>query len=242
MFLLKKIITALVLPPMSLLLLVLCGLLLLRRRPLAGRVLLLAGVILLTALSLPVTKQFLMQGLERHPVITVAQLQSAQALVVLGAGIYPGAPEYGGDTVSRHSLERVRYAAHLQKMTGLPALFSGGSPYGGKPEGQAMAEVMQQMGGSARWAETTSRDTRENAQYSARILREAGIHRIVLVSHAWHLRRAIEFFEREGLVVTPAPMGFSRPMPDAIGAWLPSADALLDSSLALKEWLGKLVQ
>lgn len=242
MFLLKKIISALILPPTGLVLLVLCGLWVMRSRPRAGRALALAGLALLLALSLPVVRTPLMQGLEQHPVIPQAQLHSAQALVVLGAGIYPGAPEYGGDTVSRHSLERVRYAAHLQRAAGLPALFSGGSPYGGKPEGQAMAEVMQELGGIARWAETRSRDTRENAEFSATMLHGEGIRRIVLVSHAWHLRRAVELFERQGFTVIPAPMGFSRPMPDGIAAWLPSADALLDSSLALKEWLGKLVQ
>ncbi len=52
----------------------------------------------------------------------------AGAIVVLPAGIIPGAPEYGSDTVDGLSLQRVRYAAKLQRATGLPIMTTGGFP------------------------------------------------------------------------------------------------------------------
>jgi uncharacterized SAM-binding protein YcdF (DUF218 family) len=68
-------------------------------------------------------------------------------------------------------------------------------------------------------------------------MKEQGVKRIALVSHARHLRRAVANFEALGMEVVPAPMGFSRLTVDAF-AFLPSASALAVSNRALHEWLG----
>jgi uncharacterized SAM-binding protein YcdF (DUF218 family) len=198
MFFLKKLITALVLPPIGPILLALYGLWLMRVYPRLGRSVAIAALLGLTALSLPPVAGALMQSLESQPPISSEKLARAQAIVILGGETYSGAPEYGADTVGRWTLERVRYGVYLQRRSGLPILVTGGAVYGGRPVAETMKEVAERdFHGHVRWVESVSRDTAENAAYSATMLKKDDISRIVLVSHSSHLRRAGELFERQ---------------------------------------------
>lgn len=243
MFYLKKLLSALFLPPAGPLLVALWGLWLAGRHPRAGRAVAAAAVLGMLALSLPPVAGALMRSLEDRTPITAAGLARAQAIVVLGGGKYDAAPEYGADTVNRYTLARLRYAVYLQKRSGLPLLVTGGAPYGGRPEGEAMKEAAERdLGGKVRWAEIESRDTAENAVYSARLLKADRISGIALVSDGWHLARAVELFERQGLEVIPAPTGFTTHAPAMFEYLLPSASAFSESYEALHEWLGLFVQ
>lgn len=244
MFLLKKILAALILPPTGLILIAFFGLWLIARNKGRGRtigiVMISVALSALLALSLPAVNRQLLASLERHPPVSTQQLASAQAIVILGGGLYHDAPEYGGDTVKYYTLERLRYGAKLAKASKLPVLVTGGAPTGGRAEGQAMREVLtQEFGVGVKWTESASRDTAENAIFSATILKQAGIQRIVLVSHGWHLTRAIPLFEREGLTVIPAPTIFSTPNQEGLFNWLPGD--LRSSRNALHEYLGRAV-
>jgi uncharacterized SAM-binding protein YcdF (DUF218 family) len=95
----------------------------------------------------------------------------------------------------------------------------------------------EDFGSQIQWIEGQSMDTSSSARLSASLLKEQGGKRIALVSHAWHLPRAVANFEATGLAVVPAPMGFSRSSVDVL-AFLPNASALAASSRALHEWLG----
>ena len=244
MFYLKKIAAALVLPPAGLVLAAFFGLWVARRHPRTGRTISVVALLALLALSLPLVSNALVRTLEGQPPISEQDLARAQAIVVLGAGTYHAAPEYGGaDTVNPLALERLRYGAALQKRSALPILVTGGSPFGGRPEGEAMKEAIERdFYGKVQWVERESRDTRENALYSARLLRGANVTRIALVSHAWHLQRAIAHFRAQGLEVIPAPMGYTTGAPDLVARVLPSARALSASSQALLEWLAIAVE
>jgi uncharacterized SAM-binding protein YcdF (DUF218 family) len=200
------------------------------------------GLLGLAALSLPVVGNALLRSQEVSAPLAPEALVGAQAIVVLGGGTNYMAPEYGGDTVSRYTLERLRYAALLHRRSGLPLLVTGGAPFGGQPEARLMQAVLEQeFGIKVRWVETESRDTAENASLSARMLKDTGIQRIVLVSQAWHLPRAVAAFERQGFAVTPAATGFTRDSPSLLENLLPSALALERSRTALNEWLGRLL-
>lgn len=241
MFIAKKLLAALLLPPVSLLLLALFGLALAASSWRSGRrvglTLAVAACCAILALSLNGVGNGLMAALETHGPVTEQALQRAQAIVVLGGGIYRNAPEYGGDTVSRFGLERIRYAARLARQTGLPLLLTGGSVFAGRPEAEVMRECLEkEFGVTVRWVEIASRDTSENATLSAPILKAAGVERIALVSHAWHMRRAIPLFERQGLEVIAAPTVFHRANWQGIEAWLPASLEL--SRIAAHEWLG----
>jgi uncharacterized SAM-binding protein YcdF (DUF218 family) len=243
MFLLKKILTALVLPPFGLVLLCALGLWISRHRPKLGHSISLFALLLLTVLSLPYVSGSMLRTLEQHGPITTNSLSRAKAIVILAGGNYANAPEYGGDTVNTATLERIRYGIHLQKKTQLPILVTGGAPFGGNPEAEIMAvSIREDFGASVRWIESKSRDTSENAEFSAAILKQFGITHIALVSQAWHLPRAITHFENAGLKVLPAPTGFNAEPEISLEQFLPQASALSASSRAIQEWLGVFIQ
>lgn len=243
MFLLKKIAASIILPPFGLILLALAGLWLSRRRPKAGYGIAIASLLILLALSMPIVAGKLIRTLEWYGPIQAEHLATAQAIVILGGGIYHGAPEYGGDTVGHITLERIRYGIHLQRQTGLPILVTGGAPFGGRPEADTMAEsIRQDFGGTVRWIENNSRDTAESAGFSAPLIKEAGVLRVALISQAWHLPRARSHFEKAGIEVIPAPTGFNAATDVALEHLLPQAAALSASARAILEWLGILAK
>ena len=232
-------VAAALLPPLSLVLLLVAGLVVQRRRRLALSLILLSTSALY-ALSMPWVGGLLLKSLEISGPVSQAQLQTADAIVVLGGGRRFAEAEYGGDTLNSLSLERLRYAAHLHRSSELPILVTGGKPGGGTlSEGRIMQHILQsEYGLSAKWVEDASSTTWENARFSAHLLKQAGVQRIALVSHAWHLHRAVPLFEAQGLDVIPAGIQFSSSHVDSILDLLPTPVGLRDSTFALHEWLG----
>ena len=244
MFLIKKILSVLLSPPLAPLLLLLAGLLLLRRRPRFGRCLAWGGLVAAVLLSTPASVQLLLRPLEAIPLPSPQALKNAQAIVILAGGRTKLAPEYGGETVNRLTLERIRHGARLARQTGLPVLVSGGAPSGGRPEAALMRDALEQdFGVKPRWVEDHSFDTRDNARNSAAILKPLGIRRVVLVSHAAHLLRATAEFREAGFEVVAAPTGFLAGDADAtanLGDFLPGPSAAYAGWYASHEWLGYL--
>jgi len=226
-------------PPGSLLLMALWGLVIVRRRPLAGKSLIALALVALYALSTQYVADGLLQALEppaRNPLAD----RTGQAIVVLGAGTYFRAPEYGADTVNARGLVRLRYAARLQRATGKPILTTGGSPHGA-PLGEAahMKTVLNRdFQVPVTWTEDSSGTTLENARLTHRILAAAGIRTIYLVTHAWHMPRARLAFENAGFTVIPAATGYATRFRLTLLDFLPDASALLDSSRFLHEIIG----
>lgn len=240
MVLLHLLLGSLMLPPLNYLLLALAGWLLQRRRPKLGRSLVLFAGLSAYLLSLPVTAMWLNSWLERYPPLSLAQARTAQAIVVLGGGVKP-APEYAANVLTGAANQRLQYGAWLARQTGLPILVSGGAPLGGEPEAAVMARVLlQSYGLSVRWQEGASRTTLENARYSQALLAKDGIQRVVLVTQAWHMPRALPFFTAQGLQVLPASTGYSRYDGQGLVHWLPSGTALQECHQALRELVGML--
>jgi uncharacterized SAM-binding protein YcdF (DUF218 family) len=173
------------------------------------------------------------------PPLDLARAKDAQAIVILAGGRARGAIEWGGDTVSAFTLARVRYGAHLARITGLPVLLTGGlGDDEREPEAELMRRVLErEFGITPRWMETASSTTAQNAEFSARELRAAGVSRVLLVTHSFHIPRAVAQFERAGLHVIPAPTGFQGLREFDWLHLVPSPDALRLSHVALREWL-----
>ncbi len=228
------------LPPFSLVLLLACGLIVQRRHPRLGRSLIVLSTLALYALSTPWVGGVLLKSLEISAPLDPAAWQNAEAIVVLSGGKLIDAAEYGSDTLNAISLERLRYAARLHRASKLPLLVSGGKPSGGTlAEARIMQGILQrEYGISARWVEDAARTTWDNARFTAPLLRQRGVRRIVLISHAWHLRRGVPLFEEHGFDVVPAGIRFSSTRLDSVASLLPTALGLRDSSFALHEWLG----
>ncbi|MFN3595072.1 MAG: YdcF family protein [Thiobacillaceae bacterium] len=238
-WLVTNLVAAFLLPPLINLALGALGLWFMRqrRRERLGRWLIVVSGLMLWLLATPYLAGRLLDGLK--PPLQTIRADAAEAIVILSGGAYRANLEYGGDTVGRLTLERLRYGAHLARRTGLPVLVTGGAPAGGTPEARLMQAVLEtEFGIPVRWVEERSHNTRENARYSAEILRAAGVRRILLVSHAWHLKRATPEFERAGLAVVPAGTGYAREEPPGLMEFIPSARALLDSHYALHEGIG----
>ncbi|MGB8714525.1 MAG: YdcF family protein [Onishia taeanensis] len=232
----------LLLPPFINVLLSVLGLIFWRRLPWLGGIMLVLGLGGLLWLATPTASHWLRAGLEPYSAVTQDALESTQAIVVLGGGRDYQSPEFGwGDAPNNATWRRLAYAARLHRQSDLPLMVSGGRMHG---EARAEATLMKlalrdSFGLEPSWAETQSRNTAENARYSAAMLKQEGIHRVALVSQAWHLPRAVLEFEEAGLSVLPAPTEFASPPPDGLWSWLPRAYHLRQSTQALHEWLGR---
>ncbi|MDR9437822.1 MAG: YdcF family protein [Thiohalophilus sp.] len=235
----------LVLPPTGNTLLALLGLLLIFRKwTKTGAALILAAISSLVLLSMPVVSHQLTQPLEKYPPLSLETAVQQQAIIVLGGGRSYSGKEFGWpDAPSEASISRLSYAAWLHRKTGLPLLLAGGTKHG---EELSEALLMQRMlvesfGVKARWLEERSRNTNENAIFSADLLQKQNIDKVILVSHAWHLARAVPAFESEGLDTLPAPLQFSTPPPSGLIGWIPRAYHLEKSTMALHEYMGRVV-
>jgi uncharacterized SAM-binding protein YcdF (DUF218 family) len=197
--------------------------------------------------STPKVADVLFASSEHYParLSGTAVARDIGAIVVLGGGRNANAPEYGGETVAFPSLVRLRYGARLERETGLPLLVSGGRVFGTEPASEAalMRDVLEnELHVPVRWLEERSRNTAENASYSAELLHEQGIGAIILVTDAAHMTRAATAFENQGLRVVAASTGYrtGHRRVASVLDWLPSANALESSALALHEYLGRL--
>lgn len=231
---------ALALPPVLLLLLaMLGGALAARGRRRAGLGAALAALAVLL-LATPAVAGLLRWSLEREVTPGAEAALPPAAIIVLGAELHQGR---AGPEPGRMSLMRLREAARLHRVTGLPLLVTGGivSP-GAPPLAQLMAQSLaEDFGTPPRWIEPQATDTRQNATLSAALLEPIGIRSAYLVSHGWHLPRALAAFGRAGLVVLPIAVEAGAPRPPASSDWLPRPDHLMESWLALREWAGRLV-
>jgi uncharacterized SAM-binding protein YcdF (DUF218 family) len=238
-WLITKAISTLLAPLSVVLIILLAAAVVAWRRPLSAWKPVTAAFLVLYPLSTPFVADHLLWLLEPAPQNPVADT-SGQAIVVLGGGTYFSAPEYGADTVQAQVLARLRYAAHLHHALGKPVLASGGAPEGNPvPEARLMAHVLQQdFRVTGVWVEEGSNNTFENALQSAVVLKPAGIQKIYLVTHAWHLRRARIAFEHAGFTVIPAPTGFATSFSLTVIDFLPDARALHGSAVFFREAAG----
>ena len=187
-------------------------------------------------LALPAVSHVLTRGLEST---RETDITGAQAILILGGDLDR---DGNGDTIPGPlSLERLRDAAALARSTGLPIAVTGGPLWRDGPAvGAVMATSLQRdFATPVRWVETRSADTWENARDSAALLGPLGIRRVLLVTQAWHMPRAVLAFARTDLAVLPAPVGrLGAPTGFGLNDVIPSARAWHYSYYALHEWVG----
>ena len=261
---LKPVLSALLLPPAPFLVLALAGVGLVRRRPRAARALVAlacAGAWLCACAGAArwVEASWLsspppLDGVARDELKARAAAGVPMAIVVLGGGVLPSAPEYGSADLTSASLFRLRYGIWLGRQTGIPVAASGGVGWGPtdasiRPEAARMAEIAErEYGAPLRWVESTSRDTHENATATMALLRPAGVREIVLVTHGTHMPRALREFRAAAAAqagsapvrITPATMGGAWPADSALLRWLPSSEGNQRMRAALHEVLARL--
>jgi uncharacterized SAM-binding protein YcdF (DUF218 family) len=134
----------------------------------------------------------------------------------------------------------LRYAARLHRITGLPIFVSGGAVRGREERvADVMAQVLKEdFGIDVAGEETESSTTFENGVFSSKLLKDRGIDKVALVTHAWHMPRALASFRAAGANVVPAATGFTEPIGLTLDQCLPSVRALTRTYYAMHEWLG----
>lgn len=204
-----------------------------------------AGILWLALWSMPVVSDRLRLSLEgRHPQEAVDALTPLEGIVVLGGGLNAGPPGWVYPDLGSAS-DRFWHAARIYHAGKAPLIVVSGGVVqwskGRRPEAEAVRDFLMALGvpEQAIRLESRSRNTRENALYTAELLQEEGIERVFLVTSALHMPRALATFRAAGLDPVAAATDFEvMPEPAHLLRWLPDATALSDSSRALKEYLG----
>jgi uncharacterized SAM-binding protein YcdF (DUF218 family) len=236
----KALLRMMALPPSGLLIVAIIGLLLARRHFRTGIALVVAAICGLWLLCTPVVADALLRTAERFPALDLSKPVPAQAIVVLGgSGTRDVAPEFGGGPAPELDLlERLTYAAYVARKTSLPILVSG-APV----EAIAMRDsLVRDFGLKVHWVESQSRDTFDNAHYSAKMLFAEHVTHIVLVTSSTHLWRATQEFRSAGFDVVPAPAGSWAPRELTPFRFVPSPVGLMRSQAALYELWGERVR
>lgn len=176
-------------------------------------------------------------------------LPRADVIVVLGGGLVPRDTRHPYPDMNE-AADRLWHAARLHAAGRAPRiLLSGGRVWDSGPqsEADAMAELLIDLGvpATAILIEGDSRNTRENAVQTAAMLARDDLERVLLVTSATHMTRALATFRKAGVDAIPAatdhrPSSTYSTQPLAL-ALLPDAGALQSSTRALKELLGLLV-
>lgn len=184
----------------------------------------------LSLCSLPVFSDALAWPLRRFtPTCLPASCSPSGAIVVLGGGGGTGA---GSRIEMGARLHKGRLANWL--------ILSGGGP-GATPEAVVMRRAAIGYGVPERSIdiEVASRNTRENAKFTAAILRSKGVDKILLVTSDLHMTRARYAFSRHGIQVEPAGIDSSLAM-EIRGwrCWVPSFSSLFGGMRVIKEYIG----
>jgi uncharacterized SAM-binding protein YcdF (DUF218 family) len=232
------------------------ALLLHRRRRLQTGLLLAALLVLLVG-----SNRWVSYGLARSlewQYLPMENVPQAEVIVVLGGGTESG--QYPRPTAEVNSAgDRVLYAARLYKQGKAPViLLSGGNItwLSGRstPPPEEMAALMDLMAipRDDLWLQPGSENTQEDAEFSAQMLKEKGVTRVLLVTSAIHMPRAMALFRHLGVEAIPAPTDFTvtqagidnlaslEPQTLLVNL-MPNTSSLGLTTNALKEYLGILV-
>jgi uncharacterized SAM-binding protein YcdF (DUF218 family) len=205
-----------------------------------GRRLTWLGLIGLILFGMPIVSSNLLLPLESGLPLTPPADHPPQAIIILGAEVIRTHQESLGVRPGLLTLDRLRTGAALHRRTGLPILVTGGTT---QPKTPPVAQVMAQsltddFQTPPHWIESKSLNTWQNAHLSANILRAQGITSVYVVTHAWHMRRALLSFKDTGLIVTAAPTSPDDSLGPNWTDFLPRVSSWQTGYYALHEWIG----
>lgn len=216
------------------------------------------GIALVWLLAMPWTSRQLLWGLEeRSAALTPRPIPPADAVVVLGGGLRPAlAPRQavevaeGGDRLLTGLRLLRQQKAPLLVTSGGRVSFTADDP--APPEALWARDLAMELGVAPQRIFTNpgSRTTAEEARDIGELGRSRHWRRILLVTSAFHLPRALATFQqRSGLEVIPVACDYQLPsranygkptLGNSLKSVLPEAEALYLSSVALKEHIGLL--
>ncbi|MDN5843403.1 MAG: YdcF family protein [Alcaligenaceae bacterium] len=183
---------------------------------------------------------------QRYPYVAPAEQPQAQAIVVLGGNTANGRKNWFEPYDQADTWQRTDTAANLYHAGKAPlVVVSGAALDGGQSEAKMMANALEADGipGTNIVQEDHSLTTHQNAIYTAQLLRSLHIDRILLVTSALHMPRAMASFQKQGVTAIAAPSPPQIVVPDGPGFlfWQPDMRTLNASRSIIKEYLGLLV-
>ena len=195
--------------------------------------------------STPLASYLLQYEMEStYPPLSIDAVPNADATVVLGGAVRP--PSVGFPYANlAPAADRVWHAARLYRAGKARwVVLSGGADLSlaQESEAKAMAGFIEDLGvpSSALILEEQSRTTSQNASMTAKLLKDRNVHHILLVTSALHMERAKRLFEKQGLQVEAIATDHEATvMPVGALAYLPDAEALSNSAIAMKELAGR---
>ena len=195
---------------------------------------------------LPATSYYMCGSLEWQLPRVIDRPEGVRAIIVLGGGIVPSPHEGVATRLADGSLWRCHKTEELYHAGPSCLVFVvGGNPNGtrGEDVSKVMAGVLEQLGVAKGdlVVETTSRNTRENAQAAAELLKADHITKPLLVTSSLHLARATRLFRQQGIEVIPVGCDY---LTDHFEwgrfAFLPSTRAAQSTTEGFREWMSTL--
>ena len=172
---------------------------------------------------------------------------AGDVIIMLGGGAMPDSPDVDGvGALCSSPANRLLTAVRLQRKLGVPILLSGGQVYEDTgAEAKIARRILIDLGvpESKILVETRSINTTQNARYSAEILRAQGLTQPILVTSAFHMKRAVLNFKKQGIDVVPYPADYQVTHHPVFHytKLRPQTEALLDNVTVLQETLRTLV-
>ena len=171
------------------------------------------------------------------------ETEGADGIIMLGGGAYSDTPDVDGTgTLCASPASRLLTAVRLQRQLGVPILLSGGQVYEDTgAEAKIAKRVLMSLGVPEEkiLTETKSINTSQNARFSAEILRENGLSHPILVTSAFHMKRSVLNFQKQGVAVEPFPTDYLVAHHPVFHytKLRPQTEALLDNVTVLQETL-----
>ena len=165
---------------------------------------------------------------------------AGDVIIMLGGGAYSDTPDVDGTGTLCAS--RLLTAVRLQRQLDVPILLSGGQVYEDTgAEAKIAKRVLMSLGVPEEkiLTETRSINTSQNARFSAEILRENGLSHPILVTSAFHMKRSVLNFAKQGVKVEPFPTDYMVAHHPVFHytKLRPQTEALLDNVTVLQETL-----
>ena len=239
-FILSKVLLYLILPPAGILILMTIGFLIVWQKRVLGWGLIGLGFLLLYGLSTgPVINSLIVPLETSYPPLKDKTVH-ADAIVVLTGGVHDLSWLNLEPEPSEVSLERVVRGVMLYRVAQRPLIIAGGSGsliHSELSEADAMAHSALDLGVPAQdlVIENKSRNTLESARAVRGLLKGK---RIILVTSAFHMKRSVALFKKQGFDVVPSPTGYrALSQPVSRYSFIPSAAGLSTSAVALSEYI-----